>query len=33
MAFRFEELIIWQKAFKLCNEIDLLAQSFPKRIV
>ncbi len=31
MAFRFEGLTIWQKAFKLCNEIDLLAQSFPKR--
>ena len=31
MSFRFEELTIWQKAFKLCNEIDLITQSFPKR--
>jgi len=31
MSFRFEELIVWQKAFKLCNEIDLISQSFPKK--
>jgi hypothetical protein len=31
MAFRFEELIIWEKAFALANEIDLITQSFPKR--
>ena len=31
MLFRFEELIIWQRSFKLANDIDLLAQSFPKR--
>ena len=30
MAFRFEELRVWQDALKLCNEIDLLTQSFPK---
>jgi four helix bundle protein len=29
MAFRFEELKIWQKAVELSNEIDLLAKSFP----
>lgn len=31
MAFRFEKLNVWQKAFKLANEIDLLVQIFPKR--
>ncbi|MBX2930746.1 MAG: four helix bundle protein [Chitinophagaceae bacterium] len=31
MAFRFEELKIWQQAFELSNEIDLLSQTFPKR--
>jgi four helix bundle protein len=31
MSFRFEELTIWQKAFKLCNDIDLIVQSFPKK--
>jgi len=31
MSFRFETLIIWQRAFKLSNCIDLTAQSFPKR--
>jgi len=31
MPFRFEQLIIWQKAFKLSNNIDLVAQSFPRR--
>ena len=31
MAFRFESLVIWQKAFTLSNDIDLLTQSFPKR--
>lgn len=31
MSFRFEELIIWQKAFKLSNDIDLLTLTFPKR--
>jgi len=30
MAFRFEGLRVWQEALKLCNEIDLLTQSFPK---
>lgn len=29
MAFRFEELKIWQKAADLSNEIDLLARTFP----
>ena len=31
MAFRFEELVIWQRAFKLANEIDLLVELFPKK--
>ena len=31
MAFRFEELSIWQRAFKLANEIDLLVELFPKK--
>ena len=31
MLFRFEELIVWQRSFKLANDIDLPAQSFPKR--
>jgi four helix bundle protein len=31
MAFRFEQLTIWHRAFKLSNDIDLIAQSFPKR--
>jgi four helix bundle protein len=30
MAFRFESLTIWQKAFKLSNEIDLTVKLFPK---
>ncbi len=30
MAFRFEELKIWQKAFELSNEIDTISKSFPK---
>ncbi len=30
MAFRFEELKIWQRAFELSNEVDLLAKEFPK---
>ena len=30
MAFRFENLKVWQKALQLSNEIDLNAQSFPK---
>lgn len=29
MAFRFEELKIWQKAVELSNEVDLLTKSFP----
>jgi len=29
MAFRFEDLKIWQKAVELSNEIDLLAKTFP----
>ncbi len=31
MVFRFEELKIWQRAFELSNEIDLLTKGFPKR--
>jgi four helix bundle protein len=30
MAFRFEELKVWQIALKLSNEIDLLTRTFPK---
>jgi four helix bundle protein len=30
MAFRFEELRVWQNALRLCNEIDILTGSFPK---
>lgn len=30
MAFRFEELKIWQKAFELSNEIDAISKIFPK---
>jgi len=31
MAFRFEELRVWRDALRLCNEIDLLTESFPKK--
>ena len=31
MAFRFEDLRVWQEALRLCNEIDLLTDSFPKK--
>jgi len=31
MSFRFEELNIWQRAFKLANEIDLIVEVFPKK--
>jgi four helix bundle protein len=31
MAFRFEELRVWQEALRLCNEIDILTESFPKK--
>ena len=30
MAFRFENLKVWQNALLHCNQIDLMAQSFPK---
>jgi four helix bundle protein len=30
MAFRFENLTIWKKAFELSDEIDRVAKSFPK---
>jgi four helix bundle protein len=30
MAFRFEELKVWQKALELSNEIDLITKKFPK---
>lgn len=33
MSFRFEELNIWQRAFKLANEIDLMVELFPKKEV
>jgi four helix bundle protein len=29
MAFRFEELKVWQMALDHCNEIDLLTKKFP----
>ena len=31
MAFRFEELRVWQEALRLCNEIDILTESFHKK--
>ncbi|WP_396184555.1 four helix bundle protein [Flavobacterium sp.] len=31
MSFKFEKLIIWQKAMDFGEEINLLAESFPKR--
>jgi len=30
MAFKFESLLIWQKAFDLADEIHIQAQAFPK---
>ena len=30
MAFRFEELMVWQIALRLSNEIDLLVKGFPR---
>jgi four helix bundle protein len=30
MAFKFEKLLVWQKSLELADEVDLLAQSFPK---
>ena len=30
MAFRFEELKVWQHALQLSNDIDLLTKEFPK---
>lgn len=29
MAFRFEELKVWQKTLELSNQIDLLTKQFP----
>ncbi len=29
MAFRFEELKVWQKALELSNEIDIMTKNFP----
>jgi four helix bundle protein len=29
MAFRFEELKIWQRALELSNEVDVLSKAFP----
>jgi hypothetical protein len=31
MAFRFEELRVWQSALRLSNEIDIITESFPKK--
>jgi four helix bundle protein len=33
MAFKFEKLLVWQKALDLANEIDLLTKTFPKEEV
>lgn len=30
MAFRFEELKVWQLALRLSNEIDMVVKNFPK---
>ncbi|WP_394347144.1 four helix bundle protein [Pedobacter frigidisoli] len=30
MAFKFEELKVWQISLKLSNEIDAIAKEFPK---
>lgn len=30
MAFRFEELKVWQLGLRLSNEIDMLVKSFPR---
>ncbi len=30
MAFRFEDLRVWQKALELSNKIDQVVQGFPK---
>ena len=30
MAFRFEELKVWQIALRLSNDIDLLTKTFPR---
>src|SRR3954462_13729524 len=30
MAFRFEELKVWQKALEFSNEIDLINKKFPR---
>ena len=30
MAFKFEELKVWQMALEHCNKVDLLAKDFPK---
>jgi four helix bundle protein len=31
MAFKFEELKVWDISLNLCNQIDLLTQNFPKK--
>ena len=30
MAFKFEELKVWQVSLKLSNEIDTIAKNFPR---
>jgi len=30
MAFRFEELKVWQIALRLCNDIDILVKKYPR---
>jgi len=33
MAFKFESLRIWQLSLELADDIDLLAQNFPKHAI
>jgi four helix bundle protein len=30
MAFKFEDLLVWQKALDLCEQINSLTKTFPK---
>ena len=30
MSFRFEDLLVWQRALDLCDQIDMLTRGFPK---
>lgn len=31
MAFRFEELKVWQIALRLCNDIDILVKNIQEK--